>query len=167
MLTPILQGKKVLELGCGSGQMAGDLIERGARSYVGIDFASSAITLGKSKWQNQDKIQLICGDFKQKVEDAEVIFSLGLSDWLVEADVRELLALSQGKIFLHSFSMKVLGPGRLLHLGFSKLNYLPHYRPQYYTVDEIHKMAHESGLKSGFIYRRPELQFGCFLTNIR
>jgi 2-polyprenyl-3-methyl-5-hydroxy-6-metoxy-1,4-benzoquinol methylase len=39
--------KRVLEIGCGTGQLAALLIEQGVESYVGIDFSPKAIELAR------------------------------------------------------------------------------------------------------------------------
>src|SRR4026209_706472 len=54
LLTPFLAGKRVVELGCGSGLLAAKLIEYGAASYLGIDIAEAAIRKARESHGGRD-----------------------------------------------------------------------------------------------------------------
>ena len=42
LLLNLVPNKKILEIGCGSGLLAEELIKAGAKSYLGYDFAEHA-----------------------------------------------------------------------------------------------------------------------------
>src|SRR2546430_945199 len=49
LLRPHVAGRRVVELGCGSGLLAAPLVEAGAASYLGIDIARSAIASARCR----------------------------------------------------------------------------------------------------------------------
>src|SRR5262249_53918579 len=57
LLRPYLANKRVVELGCGSGIMAGKLIEYGAASYLGIDIAKSAVETARARYGDNPKVR--------------------------------------------------------------------------------------------------------------
>src|SRR5262249_53731306 len=59
LLRPYLANKRVVELGCGSGMMAGKLIEYGAASYLGIDIAESAVEAARARYGDNPKVRFL------------------------------------------------------------------------------------------------------------
>ena len=55
LLKPFLANKRVVELGCGSGILAGRLIAYGAASYLGIDIAEAAIRMARASYGADDE----------------------------------------------------------------------------------------------------------------
>src|SRR5262249_12753916 len=61
LLRPYLANKRVVELGCGSGMMAGKLIEYGAASYLGIDIAESAVEAARARFRCNPNVRVLAG----------------------------------------------------------------------------------------------------------
>lgn len=59
------EGKKVLDIGCGWGVGAKELVEQGASEVLAIDFNDEAIDLAKQKYSD-DKITYVCGDLLEQ-----------------------------------------------------------------------------------------------------
>lgn len=57
-------GGHVLDLGCGYGDIATELLEKGANQYTGIDSSSKMITLGQSQIKHP-KVELLKSDIQQ------------------------------------------------------------------------------------------------------
>ena len=59
-------GQDILDVACGTGVMFPYYLERGVASVTGIDISPEMAKIAQSKFQQEPKIQVICGD----VEDA-------------------------------------------------------------------------------------------------
>src|SRR5205807_8579611 len=54
----------VLDVGCGSGRVGELVLEAGAGSYLGVDFAEPMIELAQQRLARfDDRVELVCGDF--------------------------------------------------------------------------------------------------------
>lgn len=107
-LKPHVQDKHVVELGCGTGRLSQKLIQLGAKSYLGIDLAQSAVDIGTNQAKNaglNDRIK-----FKQSevlnlsVIKADFIMSVGLIHWLTWKEIEHLFSISQNIPFFHTIS---------------------------------------------------------------
>ena len=169
-LYPNIKNCKILELGAGAGHLASLLIKNGATSYMGVDFSSSAINEAKNLYGHLPGVDFECKNVAELLPQEfqyNVIFSLGLIDWSSEDELNNILMLSKGKLFLHSFSQKSDNITRIIHRYFSKVNYQNGYRPKYFSCDEILAKCSSIPLPSVYVYCNPKLSFGAFLTNIR
>lgn len=66
-LMPALEGKSVLDLGCGSGQFARYCVDRGAVKVLGVDISKKMLELAKTE-NNDEKIKYLCSP----IEDLEL-----------------------------------------------------------------------------------------------
>ena len=51
-LLPDVTGRRVLDLGCGAGQLAHYLAERGAAEVIGVDLSESMLALARAQWSH-------------------------------------------------------------------------------------------------------------------
>jgi SAM-dependent methyltransferase len=51
-LLPDVTGSRVLDLGCGAGQFAHHLAERGAAEVIGVDLSETMLTLARAEWSH-------------------------------------------------------------------------------------------------------------------
>src|SRR4051794_9280066 len=51
-LLPNVTGSRVLDLGCGAGQLAHHLAERGAAEVIGVDFSKKMLALARAEWSH-------------------------------------------------------------------------------------------------------------------
>ncbi|MBM3231060.1 class I SAM-dependent methyltransferase [Candidatus Peregrinibacteria bacterium] len=89
------EGKEVLDVGCGTGDMCALIAGAGAKRSVGIDFAESAITEANKKYQAPN-LTFICGD----VADLEDRFDVVISNGTLEHMDDPLKTLRQLKTML-------------------------------------------------------------------
>ena len=62
LIAPFIRGKRIVEVGCGSGLLAKRFIDSGATSYLGIDIAECAILKARATHeQSNTKIQFAVG----------------------------------------------------------------------------------------------------------
>jgi ubiquinone/menaquinone biosynthesis C-methylase UbiE len=61
-LTHIEENSSILEVGCGTGEFAKDLISKNITNYIGVDISEDAIMVAKSKVSNPN-FRFIASDF--------------------------------------------------------------------------------------------------------
>ena len=74
---PIYKDKKVLDVGCGSGDVAIGISELGAKSVLGIDYSDEAIKLAIEK-NNRDNVIFEVSDYDDINETYDVITLVGV-----------------------------------------------------------------------------------------
>jgi 2-polyprenyl-3-methyl-5-hydroxy-6-metoxy-1,4-benzoquinol methylase len=84
-----INGKRILDIGCGSGRYSVDLAKLGAGRVVGIDFAQSAVDIA-SKLAKNDGVSNVCSfisaDFKDcKFDDPfHISLAIGVMDYVFD-----------------------------------------------------------------------------------
>jgi len=81
------QGKRILDIGCGSGQFMIPLALKGAGEVVGIDFAANMIALAQQMADDQGlngKCKFIEGDFIKNdfKKSFDIMIAIGLFDYI-------------------------------------------------------------------------------------
>jgi len=104
-----LSGKRVLDIGCGTGRYSIECVRRGAAHVVGIDFAPSMIEFSREVAQQlnvADKCEFICADFLAYPfeESFDIVLALGVFDYIKEPEpmFKKIATLSPRK-FVASF----------------------------------------------------------------
>jgi len=100
-----VEGRAVLDLGCGSGRYSVEFAKRGAERVVGIDFAESMIRLAEAIALDQD-VNNICefnvGDLfeYQPQERFDLVLSIGVFDYIESplSLLEKMRSLSRGKL---------------------------------------------------------------------
>jgi len=173
LLLPRIAGKTIVELGCGTGSLAESLIEAGAKSYLGFDIADSAVKAAQARVDTaglSDKIQFKQGSVADIGNvDADIVFSMGLLDWLREDEIDAVFKLGAGRDYLHSFSEKTMSFWRFVHIVYVYIAYghkTGSYKPAYHTVEQLSEIARRHVDKAVTPVRRPGMLFGCFMTSL-
>ena len=86
-----LEGKKILDVGCGSGRYSIELAMKGA-SVVGIDFSEEMLTMARQRARDaglEDKVSFVSDDFVKWAEKNndhfDVAFAMGVIDYIDDA----------------------------------------------------------------------------------
>jgi SAM-dependent methyltransferase len=171
LLKPFLSGRRIVELGCGSGFLAGKLVEYGAASYRGIDIAESAVARARERYgPHHPRITFEVG----AVADlpplaADVVMSLGLVDWLTDAELAQVFRTSGAADFLHAIAERRPGLPQRLHRVYVQLAYGHRtgvYRPRYLTCGHIKTLANASISRPVYVYRDRRLSFGALVSSL-
>jgi SAM-dependent methyltransferase len=78
---------RVLDVGCGSGRVAEEVLDAGAADYVGIDFSEPMLELARQRLERfGPRVTLVKGDFHEEPLQGpfDVILALGLFDYVAE-----------------------------------------------------------------------------------
>ena len=171
LLKPFLTGKRVVELGCGSGLLAARFIEYGAASYLGVDIAESAIRNARQAHGGHDaRIAFAVGGVADlQPLAADLVVSLGLFDWLRDDEIANVFAKSGSADFLHAIAERRPGLQQWLHRAYVQLAYgyrTDSYRPRYLTCGHIEALATAVVRRRLHVYRHWQLSFGALISSL-
>ena len=173
LLSRHVAGRRVVELGCGSGLLAEGLIEAGAASYLGIDLARNAVEGARARVQaspHASRIRFETGDVAALPPlAADLVFSLGLFDWLSLEQIEAVFASSGGADYLHAIAEKRVSLSQWLHRLYVFLSYghrTGGYVPRYYEASAIAALAAPHNPRPAHVLRSPSLSFGALVTTL-
>jgi SAM-dependent methyltransferase len=173
LLRPHVAGRRVVELGCGSGLLAEPLVEAGAASYVGYDIARSAIESARERTRmarGATRIRFEQGDVASLPPlSADLVFSLGLFDWLTANEIDAVFAAGGASDYFHAIAEKRRSPSQYLHRLYVFLSYghrTGAYVPRYFDVAFLEAVAARHNPRPMHVFRSPSLSFGAFVTTL-
>ena len=170
LLRPFLAGRRVVELGCGSGLLAARLIAYGAASYLGIDIAESAIRKARDTHAGDARIAFAVGSVAELSPlPADLVISLGLFDWLDDEEIANVFAKSGSADFLHAIAERRPGLQQWLHRAYVELAYghrTDGYRPRYLTCGHIEALAKAVVPRRLHVFRHRQLSFGALISSL-
>ena len=171
-LAPFVDGKRVLEVGCGSGLLTPYLMDAGAKSYLGIDIASVAIKKAEERYKDSNwvsDVEFRSGSMDQiKGYEFDIVVSLGLTDWLGEQEMTDLFSLSDNCDCFHSISENRFSISQLIHRLYVNVAYgykTGGYKPKYYSEKEILSYTSQARNPCSLV-RHPTLKFGAFVSSL-
>jgi len=173
LLSPFVSGKRLVEIGCGSGLLAEKFVAMGVKSYRGYDIAENAIDRARAS----AKVSGIDGPATfetasveaMKPLDVDIVFSLGLLDWLDDQALSRLFQVVGTADWLHAFSEKRISVAQYAHRLYVFLAYghrTGGYVPRYHSFEQIKGLAQEHQSNKMHVYRNPRLAFGAFATSL-
>lgn len=162
-----IEGKTILDIGCGTGKFALEYAKQKAKEVVGIDIAANMVDLCKhrAKEENFDNICTFIKtdpfDFKtDKIFD--ICIGMGLFDYITDPVpvIRRMKELTSGRIIL-SFPIKgsLRALIRKIRLGIRGCDV------HFYYKDEFIKLMEQAGLKVHDIAKFNQLY--CVLAYIK
>jgi SAM-dependent methyltransferase len=171
LLKPFLANRRVVELGCGSGLLAGKLIEHGAASYLGLDIAENAILRARECYgKNDTRIRFEVDSVADMAPlSADIVISLGLFDWLKDEEIADVFHKSGPADYLHAIAERRPGIQQLLHRSYVYLAYghrTDSYRPRYLNCSHITKLATAAIHRPAYVYRSWRMSFGALISSL-
>lgn len=173
LLAPHVEGRRVVELGCGSGLLATHLIALGTASYQGFDFAANAVELASRRAAEDgisDRARFeVCAVADLGSLEADIVVSLGLFDWLDDDELDTIFRVSGEADYLHAIAERSATPTQWLHRLYVHLAYghrTGSYVPRYYSTAEIEDIIRRHGAKPMRVVRARRISFGAILTSL-
>lgn len=168
LLGPVVPGKRVLEIGCGSGFFAHELYDRFKPAEIhGVDFSESAIARAKSMAESKglaDVLTFEQGDACEAVRrDADITLGLGLLDYISSDELIRLFTSMRSPHFVFTFAERIPTLLRFAHVMYLKSQTCPKHF--YYTEEEMRNFIGDRFGQVHFV-RDPGLSFGCFVHNL-
>jgi len=119
LLTPVVAGRTVLDLGCGTGDLSLRLAKAGAAKVEAVDIADAGVAVTQARAQQEglaDKISVRRGDVgEDEFPAVDIACGLGLLDWITLEQVDGLFGRLKCKWMLFSFSDKNGSLAELAH----------------------------------------------------
>ena len=147
-----IQGKTVIDIGCGPGHYAVALAAQGASRALGVDFAPGMIDIAKKRAERagvSDRCTFTLGDFLEVSGDEKFDYAIvmGFMDYIEDAGalMRKVLGVCRGKAF---FSFPADG-GPLAWQR--RLRYRSRCELYMYTEPQIRSLVSALGVKSSTI----------------
>jgi len=173
LLGPFVEGMRVVEVGCGSGLLAEDILAMGAVSYTGYDIAEAAVARARKRIEKKGIEGKTCFEARGVMDlpnfEADIVFSLGLLDWLNDEELESLFRADGSAHYLHSIAEKRTSISQLLHRIYVHLAYgrrTGSYVPRYYCVAELEPLIRRYNPVDVKVFRHPRLSFGALITNL-
>jgi len=103
-----VRGKRILDIGCGAGWYAIELVKRGAREVVGLDFSEEILELARQnafRSKVSDKCRFIHGNFMDLKPDGDydIAIALGVIEYIKDPKdfLFKMLSVAQDKIIVN------------------------------------------------------------------
>jgi 2-polyprenyl-3-methyl-5-hydroxy-6-metoxy-1,4-benzoquinol methylase len=151
-------GKKILDVGCGSGIYSVDFARRGAARVVGVDFSGNMLELARQETERHqvaDRCEFVQADFLElNLEDKfDISIAMGVFDYVPDqvTFLRKMVELTTDKVI-------VAFPGHsLLREPARRLRYKLAGKGEIYLYghDDVERIATEAGLRDKEIIRIP------------
>ncbi len=143
-----LEGKTILDVGCGAGRYSVELATKGA-TVVGVDFSEEMLTMARKRAQDagmSNKMTFVSADFvewaKENKTHFDVAFAMGVIDYIDDAPAFTAMMAEVADNVIISFPR----PG-LIRMPLRKLRYWLRNCPvHFYRKKEIELMYHNAGV---------------------
>ncbi|MDI6791938.1 MAG: methyltransferase domain-containing protein [bacterium] len=151
-----MEGKSLLDIGCGSGRFDIPLAKKGARRIVGLDFAPQMLELARAQARAEgveDVCEFIQADFIDYDfgdETFDITIAIGLFDYIKDPEpfLSKMRQITRSKL-IASFPLKwtYRAPIRKVRLG---LKGCPCY---FFTIKQVKGLFQKTGFKTPTIQR--------------
>jgi SAM-dependent methyltransferase len=173
LLASFVSGKHVVEVGCGSGLLAGEILAMGAVSYTGYDIAEAAVTRARKRAEDLgvgEKAHFRVSSVTDLPSlDTDIVFSLGLLDWLNDEELEALFKAGGKADYLHAIAEKRTSFAQLLHRVYVHLAYgyrTGSYVPRYYTLTALEPLLQRYNRAKVNVFRHPNLSFAALISSL-
>mgnify|MGYP006444120441 CR=1 FL=1 len=173
LLRPHIEGKTILDIGCGNGHFVKGCLELGARKAYGMDISPRAISLARRLAEKNgyaDRAEFFTGraadgDFPK----AQIVTGLGLIDWLEAAECMAMLRAIRGRKFVFSYSEQDNSFDEWVHHFYlvERLRWFGKgVRAYHHPRHVILRRFRKAGFRNVKILEHREMRFGRLIHNL-
>lgn len=172
LLAPHVAGRHVVDVGSGSGRLAEAIVAAGAASYHGLDIAAAAVEAGRrlAASHGWDHVHFTQGGLPDLPDiPRDLVVSLGLTDWLPDAELDALFAWSGDAHYLHAVPERLARPDQWVHRAYVWVAYghrTGGYVPRYFDLRAFAQRIQAHHPAPVRVWRDPRLSFGTYLTDL-
>lgn len=173
LLAPHIEGKTLLDLGCGDGGFALAMLRAGAAHVIGWDISPQAVEIAQRQADVEGfgpraefrAVRVEEGDFPE----TDFTSGLGLLDWMGPGEIRALLLRLAGRKLLFSYSEQDGTFAEIVHRIWlcKRLQYFGGgVRAYHHPRATIFQWFQEAGFDDMQLVARPEARFGRLIHNL-
>lgn len=173
-LAPHVNGRSVLDLGCGVGQLGVHLMRHGCAHYTGIDISPVAVEEAArlaAQAGLSDRMTFRTGEVTKMaaIPEADITVGFGFLDWITIEEVRALFMKLHGRRFVFSYSEQDNSFNEIVHRFYlvkrlqwqNKGVYAYHFRKR--DVDAI---LRDAGFQNITFIKTKAMRFGVMIHNL-
>lgn len=168
-----LEGKVVLDVGCGNGHFLDGCLRQGARHVIGMDISPAAVELAREiagRNGNADRSTFVVGKAGDgNLPEADIVTGFGLIDWLDAEECLRFFASLRGRKFMFSYSEMDGSFDELVHyvylvqrLRWFGMGVRAYHHPRSVILNRLKK----SGAGPAEVVSRKEMRFGRLVHNL-
>ena len=173
ILRPHIEGKTILDIGCGNGHFVKGCLDLGAKHAYGMDISPQAVDLARRLAEKNgyaDRAEFYTGRAGDgNFPEADIVTGLGLIDWLSPAECMAMLRAIRGRKFLFSYSEQDNSFDEIVH-HFYLIERLRWFgkgvRAYHHRRETILSRFRKAGLAPVTIVERKEMRFGRLVHNL-
>lgn len=171
---PYVEGKTILDLGCGVGLLGFALIEMGCERYVGIDISQVAVDEAAAMARGKSlggKMEFRCANLLslESFPEADITVGLGMLDWFNLDDVERIIEKLRGRKIVLTFSEQDNSLSEIIHRFYlvkrlqwqNKGVYAYHFRRV-----EIDTLLARQGFENVKYIKNRQMRFGVLFHNL-
>ncbi len=169
LIKPFVKGKRILELGCGSGYFALHVTSESLPdSYIGLDFSERAINraniLVEERFGRNNIFKFEVSDITRgDLQEADITIGLGLLDYLRKDEIANLFERLNSRLFLFTYSEKKMSLYRLFHIIYLRTQNCPKHF--YFKKKDILECCRKK-FPDVYFVNDFRLSFGCIIHNL-
>ncbi len=166
LIAASVRGKRVADLGCGTGIFLTKLLKYKPKQLIGVDIAPLAIKMANenTKRLKIKQAKFLCADIRKNtsfLKNVDIISGIGFIDYFNPHELGTLLKNIKGKMFLFSFPERKKTIREIMHKIYLILANCPgSYK---YSKEEMNSLLAEAGFKNWWYYDEKNIRF---VTNL-
>ncbi|MCC6547167.1 methyltransferase domain-containing protein [Candidatus Sumerlaeota bacterium] len=171
-LEPHIQGKVVLDVGCGNGHFAKSCAELGAKHVIGTDISPAAVEIAKKLAKANgvgDRTTFLVARAGDPLPDSDIVTGFGLIDWLEREECLRFFRNIKDRIFMFSYSEQDGTFDEIVHHFYlvERLRLFGNgVRAYHHPRKTIQNRLLKAGIKDFEVVSRKEMRFGRLVHNL-
>ena len=164
------QNKHIVELGCGTGRISQEIINCGAASYHGIDFAQTAIDIAQKNTKQSgmnDRITFEQANILNKdLIEADLVFSSGFISWLTDEQIDHMFSITRQSHFLHTITEPRLDLRQIIKNAYQRFTNADPFVVRYFSVKDMERILKKHRESKMHVLRHKNLYTLAYISSL-